>query len=226
MIAMARQNDGRRRRGSEDHSLARVARRFVAIGLTATVLVTLLPGCGGNDPRTVRLGTYVSQLCEAIGPFERDSQTFGRVLVKYTLRLKSRESEQRVASALTPVIADSRHVVVAMQAVGAPDIHDGRALAAAVRRAFSKILESDVTWRAELRTGVWAWPTMSRAKRERVRTSLEALIQVGREFEALPHSPETQDAMAHSPVCREVFGAVPAARRRTAAGSAGVGGTP
>lgn len=109
---------------------------------------------------------------------------------------------------LTAVIGDTRHVLVKLEAVHAPDIHNGGAFAAATHEAFDKIEESDVAWRSELHTGVWTWPTASRVKRERVRTSIEALIQVGRQFEALPHNLETQNAMARSPVCRQVFGSV------------------
>jgi len=109
---------------------------------------------------------------------------------------------------LTAVIGDTRHVVVRLEAVDAPDIHNGRALAAATHEAFDEIEESDAAWRSELHTGVWTWPTASRVKRKRVRTSIEALIQVGRQFEAMPHNLETQNAMARSPVCRQVFGPV------------------
>lgn len=208
MRAMIRQNCGRLRWEGRESGAACVANRFVAVGLTVTLSAAMLSGCGGSGSRSVQLGTYVSQLCEAIGPFERDSQRFGQVLSKYTLRLKSRESKREVANVLTPVIADSRRVATTMQAVGTPDIHNGRALAAAMLQAFNEIVESDVAWRSELRAGVWTWPTASRTKRERVRTSMGALIQVGRQFDTLPHGPETQNAMARSPVCRYAFGPV------------------
>jgi hypothetical protein len=185
-----------------------VTNRFVSIGLMVMLSVAILSGCSGAGAQSVQLETYVGQLCKAIGPFESDAQKFGRVLSKYTLRLKSRESERQVANVLTPVIADSRNVVTTMQAVGTPDIHNGSTLAAATLQVFNAIAKSDTAWRSELRAGVWIWPTASRTKRERVRTSLEALIQVGRQFEALPDGLETQNAMARSPVCRYVFGTV------------------
>jgi hypothetical protein len=127
--------------------------------------------------------------------------------------LKSPSSKQEMMSALTAVIADSRHVVSTIQAVGAPDIHNGRALAAAMLSAFAEIAESDAAFLSELRAGVWTWPTASRVKRERIHTSLEAFIQVSRQFETLPHSPETQNAMARSPVCRNEFGVVPVGQK-------------
>src|SRR5690242_9825541 len=66
--------------------------RFGAIPLTLALSLGVVAGCGGADPRTVRFGAYVSQLCEAVGPFERDAQTFGRVLGRYSLALRSRKS--------------------------------------------------------------------------------------------------------------------------------------
>jgi hypothetical protein len=186
----------------------------VVICLTLALSLGVLSGCGGS--RSVRLGTYVGQLCEAIGPLEVDlQQKFAKVLSKYTLRLKSPSSRQEMINALTAVIADSRHVVTTIQTVGAPDIHNGRALAAAMLSAFHEIAESDAAFRSELRAGVWTWPTTSRVKRERVRTSVEAFIQISRQFGTLPEGPETQNAMAGSPVCRERFGAVPVSEQNT-----------
>jgi hypothetical protein len=180
----------------------------MAIGLTVTLFLGVLSGCGNGAQGSVRLETYVGQLCEAIGPFESDANRFGRVLSKYTLRLRSHGSKQAAVTVLEAVIADSRHVITTLNAVGAPDVDNGRVLAARMIAVFDEIEKSDAAWRSELRTGVWAWPTTTRAKRERVRTSVEALIEVGRQFETLPHGPETQEAMANSPVCREVFGPV------------------
>src|SRR4029077_20139541 len=120
----------------------------------------------------------------------------------------SRRSEQAMANVLTAVIADSRHVVTTLDAVGAPDVSNGRALAAGTVATFDQIGQSDAEWRSELRTRDWAWATMSRVKRERLRISIQELLLVGRQFERLPLTQERQNAMASSPVCREVFGSV------------------
>jgi hypothetical protein len=183
------------------------------VGLIAVLLaVVLLPGvlsaCGDARPRSVRFGAYVSKLCEAIGPFEIDGQRLGGIVSRHGLDVKSRKSEQAITNGLTAVIVDVRHVVTTLEAAGAPDISDGRALAAAMVATFDQIEKSDAIWRAKLRAGDWAWPTASRMKREHLRTSIEALLLVGRQIERLPHTRERQNAMAGSPVCREVFGSV------------------
>jgi hypothetical protein len=170
--------------------------------------VCTLSACGYAYPRTTHYGTYVSELCEVIGSFEHDVQRLGRMLGTYRPDARSRRSEQAIANILTAVIADSRHVVATLDAVGAPDISNGQALAAGMVATFDQIEQSDAAWRSELRTGVWAWPTASRVKREHLRTSIEALLLVGRQFERLPYTRERQDAMARSPVCRDVFGSV------------------
>lgn len=121
------QSYGRLREESSNPCVGRVTMRFVAICLTLALSLGVLSGCGGSGSRSVRLGTYVGQLCEAIGPLEVDlQQKFAKVLSKYTLRLRSPNSRQEMINALTTVIADSRHVVTTIHAVGAPDIHDGR----------------------------------------------------------------------------------------------------
>jgi len=190
-------------------TIGQSTKKYVGGILVVIVSLGALWGCGGTSARVVRLGAYVSQLCEAIGPFESDAHSFGRVLSRYDLRLKSHESRGEVADALAAVAAGSRHIVTTMQALGTPDIRNGRAIAGTTLRTFDAIAASDAVWSSELRAGVWRWPTTSRIKRERTRTSLEAFIEVGRLFESLPDGPETQDAMAASPVCREQFGSVP-----------------
>jgi hypothetical protein len=48
----------------------------------------------------------------------------------------------------------------------------------------------------------------ARVKRERLRTSVQALMLVGHQFERKSHNREREDAMARSPVCRDVFRSV------------------
>lgn len=187
--------------------------RYVAVALAGAlplgVVLAFSLGLFSRAPRTVRYGTYVSQLCEAIGPFEADSQRFGRVLGKYTLALKSPGSRQQAARILTALDNDSRHVLVTLKAAGAPEIRNGQALAAGMIKTFRQIAFSDFLLPFEL-SGRWVWPNPAAgpARRQRWLTSIRALLQVGRQFETLPETPERQDAMARSPVCREVFGAV------------------
>jgi hypothetical protein len=182
-------------------------RRLIVVLLMLAPLVCVLPACGDASPRSVRLGVYVSQLCEAIGPFEVDGQRLGRVISRHGFNGKSRRSQQATINVLTSIITDSRHVVATLDAVGSPDVGNGRALAAGMISTFDQIEQSDAAWRSELRAGVWAWPTTSRVKRERLRMSFEALLLVGHQIERLPRMLERQDAMAGSPVCRDVFGA-------------------
>lgn len=185
----------------------RATKRFVILGLTMGLLLSLLSGCSGSGIRSVSFGTYMYKLCEAISPFERDSQAFGKTLSKYTLRLKSRRSRREMEHILVALVEDSRHIVTLLEGVGAPDIDNGQVLAASMIQIFKEIARSDAVWRYEL-LGPWTWPDRSAlpAKRKRVRTSLTAFLQVGRQFERFPHTREGKAAMARSPVCRDLFG--------------------
>jgi hypothetical protein len=126
------------------------------------------------------------------------------VLGKHRLDVKSGRSDQAMTNILTAVIVDSRHVVTTLEAVGAPDIGNGRALAAAMVTTFDQIEKSDAMWRSELRAGDRVSQTAPLVKRDRFRTSIEALVLVGHQIERLPLTPERQDEMARSPVCRDV----------------------
>lgn len=186
--------------------------RCVSSVTTVTVLLFLgvVSGCGGTEARSVFYGTYVGQLCESIGPFERDSQSLGKALGRYSLALKSRRSEQEVAKILAARIADTRHILGTLRASGAPSIPNGRALARRAVVTFREIKRSDVAWVSELRTGTWVWPlpSTSQVKRKRVRISLHALVSAGQQISRLPSTRESRNAMARSPVCRELFGSV------------------
>jgi hypothetical protein len=182
--------------------------RFIVVLLTVALLAGGLFACGDVRSRPVRLGTYISQLCEAIGPFEVEGQRLGGIISRHGLDVKSHKSEQAMTSILTAAIVDSRHVATTLEAVGAPDIGHGRTLAAAMVATFDQIEKSDAIWRSRLHAGDWAWPTASSMTRQRLLTSVEAPLLVGHQIERLPLTRERQDAMARSPVCREVFGSV------------------
>lgn len=195
---------------SQDRGRLRQVRRLVAIAvlLTVAMLSGGLSGCGDTKPRSARFGTYVSRLCEAIGPFEVDAQRFGRIISRHGLDVKSRNSELTMTNILTAVIVDAHHVVTTLEAVGAPDVDHGRTLAASIVATFEQVEKGDALWRSELDAGDWTWPTASRANRESLRASIQALVLVGRQVERLPFTQERQDAMARSPVCRHLFGSV------------------
>lgn len=180
--------------------------------MVVVLSVTLLPGvlsaCGEARSRSVRFGAYVSQLCEAIGPFELDGQRLGRIIGKYGVNVKSRRGEEGLNSTLTAMSVAARHVVTTLETVGAPDIDHGRTFAVAMVLTFDEIEKADEVWGSKLRGGDWAWPSASRMRRQDLRASVEALLLFGREFERLPPTRERQQAMAGSPVCRWVFGDV------------------
>jgi hypothetical protein len=183
-----------------------VYRRFVIVVVTASLVVDWLSACARDSPPSMRLEQYVSHVCEAIGPFERDSQGLGRILGRQGLNVRSRASAQALGNALHTVIVDSRHVVRVLGAVGAPDIANGRKLAAGIIATFNQIGASDEVWRSRLIGGEWSWPSVALEKQEHLVTSLEGLVLVGRQIERLPFTRERREAMARSPVCRYVFG--------------------
>jgi hypothetical protein len=180
--------------------------KLISAVVTAALLLSVLSACGDSAPRPVRFGTYVSQLCEAVGPFAGDAQRLGRVLARVGVHEKSRKSEQALSNFLTAAIVDAHSVVTKLKASGTPEVRDGRVLAAEVAVTFGQIEKSDAMWLTELRTLHRVWPIASRVRAERLRTSLRALVLV--QFERLPRTPERQNAMARSPVCQHVFGSV------------------
>lgn len=180
----------------------------MAAALTISLSLGILSGCGGVQRRSVSLGTYGLQLCEGIGPFERDAQRLGRMLGSSGLDVKRGASARAMIKALTAVIADARHAVATVDTVGAPNIEGGRAFAAAMVTTFDQIARSDARWRSELRTEDGAARRSAHPVIRPSRASVEALMLVGHQIERLPANRELHDAMARSEVCRSVFGSV------------------
>jgi hypothetical protein len=180
--------------------------RTIATIVTVALLLGVLSACSGGNSRSVLLGTYVSQLCDAIGPFERDAQKRGRLIGRGGLRPASRNDEQALGELLTYSIGDATRAVTTLRVIGAPDITDGPAFATAMVTTLERIKKSDVMWRSELRATDRARPSPSRMNQERLRPSLQALILVGRQIERLPITRERENAMARSAVCNDLFG--------------------
>lgn len=195
-------------------------RRLIIFLAALALLCGVISGCGGSGMRSVRFGTYISRLCKAVGPFEAEAQTFGNVLSKRTLRLSSRKSKEELVKILVARNEDSLQAIKALEAVGVPEVGGGRQFAVATIRLFKRIAKSDLVWRYELLgpLGPWVWPdpSASRAKRERLLTSVGALVQVGHQFERLPHTREGEEAMARSTECKNLFGSGSGSLRRTA----------
>lgn len=182
-------------------------RGFMVIVLGVIFLASVLSACGEARSRSVRFGPYVSQLCEAIGPFEADGQNLGSIIGRYGVNVKSRTGEDALSSTLIAMSVAARHVVATLETVGAPDIDHGPTFAVAMVVTFDKIEKADELWVSKLRARDWAWPA-SRMGSQDLRESLGALLLFGRQFERLPSTRERQRAMAGSPVCRGLFGAI------------------
>lgn len=180
----------------------------------AAIALCGLSGCGatrvevirdvGKDP--IPYGSYVTQLCQAIGPVEQDAQALGRALGDYAT--KAPGAQKKVLTLLRSEGRDSRHAVSLLHATGSPRVANGSLLAAEMRATLERIQRSDEAFAGELSGGHWTWPADSRAKRERLRPSFQALLLVARGIEHLPATRQGQEAMARSATCRELFGPV------------------
>jgi hypothetical protein len=171
------------------------------------LLVVGLSSCSRAEHRSERLGIYVSQVCEAIRPFERDAQRFGRVL-GHGLDVGTGERQEIVIRLLTGLDNDTQHVVKTLEAVDYPGVRGGAALAEAMALVFEEIQKSYAVWRSRLVAGDWAWPRRSRMVQEQLRPAIMARLLVGHQMEALPLTRESQDAMRRSVTCRNLFGRV------------------
>lgn len=105
------------------------------------VLGLLLSGCGGaRIPSTNRVTptAYVTALCEAVGPFERDVAARSGSLTS-TSSLTPAAGRSELVSYLGALSRDSRQAVARLGAAGVPAVSGGNGFAATILSTFRRL---------------------------------------------------------------------------------------
>lgn len=106
------------------------------------IVVFLCAGCGGSSgPSKVSAAAYVSTVCSAISPLERDVATRSSAL-NSTTATNAKQAKRTLQGFLTAVEQDSEHALAQIKSAGTPDISGGEAVSGTVVKAFSQLRDA------------------------------------------------------------------------------------
>jgi hypothetical protein len=104
--------------------------------------VAACAGCGGSSGSSkVSASSYVSAVCSAISPLEKDVVTRSSAL-NNTTAANATEAKKTLQGFLTAVEQDSDHALSKIQSAGTPDISNGKAVAGTVVKAFTELRDA------------------------------------------------------------------------------------
>ena len=113
--------------------------RSLRAALAALLLLGTLAACGGSGaPATVTPTAYVSALCRAVAPFERDVATASGQLTGSTSTGLA-ASRARLVSYLSALAGDSATAQHRLDAAGIPAVTGGRTFASTIVSTFSRL---------------------------------------------------------------------------------------
>ena len=123
------------------------ARLRCAIALL--IVASLCAGCGGSSGSSktsqgsakVSPAGYVSAVCSAISPLERDVVTRSSALNNATAT-NAAQAKKTLQGFLTAVEQDSEHALSQIASAGTPDISNGKAVSATIVKAFTQLRDA------------------------------------------------------------------------------------
>ncbi len=167
-------------------------------------VVATVAGCGSSSPTHVSAGTYISAVCSAITPLEKDVVNRSSALNNSTAT-NAAQAKKTLQSFLTAVAADSDHALSRIQAAGTPDIANGKTVAATVVKAFTQV--RDALHSALTKAG--ALPTSSPAAFKAAAQGLGT--GVGSSLNSIDRSglsnPDLEKAAANQAACKSLTSA-------------------
>jgi hypothetical protein len=156
-------------------------------------------GCGSSGSSKVSPSNYVSAVCSAISPLERDVVTRSSAL-NNTTAANATEAKKTLRGFLTAVDQDASHALSKIQAAGTPDISNGKAVSATIVKAFTELRDAmriAVTKSNSLPTdSPSSFRTAAQALGASVRSSLANIDSSGLS------NPDLEKAAAKEPACK------------------------
>ncbi len=114
----------------------------VPSALAAVLVLALCAGCGGSsDSSKVSASTYVSTVCSAISPLEKDVATRSSAL-NNSAAPNATQAKKTLRGFLTAIEQDSDHALNRIQSAGTPDISNGKAVAGTIVKAFTQLRDA------------------------------------------------------------------------------------
>ena len=194
------------------------------LGVLAALLFSFsIIGCGGSSSHksssspasattgatapaaasTVGADAYVSAVCTAVIPFEKDVQQRSGAL-DLSAGTSPAEGKRALQSFMSAAVSDAGHAVTQLQAAGAPSVANGKAVAGAILSAFTQlktVLAKAAADTAQLPTSS---PAAFKSAADAISTSVKTSVgAIGGSLSGLK-SPELEKAAKSAPSCKSL----------------------
>jgi len=169
--------------------------------LALLVVVSLCAGCGSSDSSKVSTASYVSSVCSAIGPLERDVVARSNQLKNTTAR-NAAEAKQNLQGFLKAVEQDADRALARIKSAGIPDVSGGKTVSATIVRTFTQLRDALRTAVAKAATLPTDSPTAFQSSAQTLLASVgSALGQIGSSGLG---NPEIEKEAARQPACKRL----------------------
>jgi hypothetical protein len=178
--------------------------RRTAAALCALAAVIAIAGCGSSSSG-VTPTAYVSAICKAVGPFEKDVATRESALNPSSIK-SAAQGKTALIGFLQGVAGDTQHTLAQLKSAGTPNVTNGKKIQGAIVSAFTR-LESSMKTGA---TTAQSLPTSSAKAFQTGATQLSTTIRssltgVGSSLQSL-RSAKLEKAATKSAACKSITG--------------------
>jgi len=117
--------------------------RFGSFGsaLAMVLGVAVCAGCGSSNSSKVSAGTYVSTVCSAISPLERDVVSRSSAL-NSTTAPNATQAKKALQGFLVAVEGDAARALSKIKSAGTPDISNGKTVAGTITKTFTELRDA------------------------------------------------------------------------------------
>lgn len=109
--------------------------------IAMVLAVAACAACGSSGSSKVSAGTYVSDVCSAISPLERDVVSRSSAL-NSTTAPNATEAKKTLQGFLVAVEQDAAHALSKVKAAGTPNITNGEAVAGTIVKTFTELRDA------------------------------------------------------------------------------------
>ncbi len=172
--------------------------------LTAALTATaVLAGCGGSS--TVTASKYVSSVCSAVAPFERDVLNRSDALDLTSVKSPV-QGKQALEGFLTAITNDTSTAVSKLKSAGTPNVKNGKQISNAITGAFTQLQTAMNRAARQAKalptTDATSFKNGATSLGNQVRTSMNS---IGSNLQSSTlKSPELQQAAAKEQSCKSI----------------------
>jgi len=103
--------------------------------------VAVCAACGSSGSSKVSAGTYVSTVCSAISPLEKDVVSRSSAL-NSTTAPNAAQAKKALQGFLVAVEGDATRALTKIQSAGTPDISNGKTVAGTILKTFTELRDT------------------------------------------------------------------------------------